>query len=728
MSGLLSYAVPEALVGKVQRGSLVSVPLRGAFLNGIVIELTDRQPSEYKLKYIRALLQDQQVLTDDLIELAYWMSAYYCAGMQSIFEAMVPAVVRKGKDALTLKEISLAKTLSEDELEKLKRRAPVQATVYETLQRVNEPILRSALIKLANVSDAAIVALVKKEIAKETDKIISRNSYDDNISNAEKIGAEDHNLNGEQAAALDAIAKDTDSKTFNTHLLFGVTGSGKTEVYMQAMRRVLLAGGSCIFLVPEISLTPQTVGRLRSRLGNCGTELVVWHSGLSDGQRLDAWRHLAEGKARIVVGARSCIFAPIKNPELIIVDEEHDGAYKQDNNPRYNARDIAVYRAKLANSTCVLGSATPSLETLHNVRQNKYKCSKITKRIDGAALPKMFIANMLHEKAGSVLSNLLVDKMISKFEKGEQSMLFLNRRGYSKIFECNACGDVLECPHCAITLTLHKNERRLKCHLCGFEKHTPVFCEKCGSPDVKTYSFGTQKIEELVQKILPNARIGRMDADTMRHRDDYRKVLADFRQGRLDILIGTQMIAKGLDFPNVTLVGIINADISLNIPDFRSAERTFQLIVQVAGRSGRGNARGDVVIQTKNPDEPPIVHAQALDMEAFLEGELANRIEHGFPPAVKLVRHIFKSKSLQKLEFYTEEWAKKAEQNFGNICQIRGPIPAPIEKIEDFYRYQIWYFCSSSLKLSAAVSKLKNEFIFDPDVKDIVDVDPYDLS
>ena len=729
MEAFLSYLVPPHLAGQVRRGHLVEVPLRGGSAVGIVMDVTDNAPPQkFRLKPIYSLIQPQRVLTDDLLKLSAWMQKYYCAGLQSVFESMIPSVVRGGKNPLSAKEIVLANPLSEEDFVKLSRRAPVQANVYEHLLNAKAPMLRAALLRVSNASDAAIAALVKKGVFKERVKILERIAYEDNLSAAERVSSDEHILNAQQQKALDEILANIRDEKFHAHLLFGITGSGKTEVYMRAMKSVVEEGGSCIFLVPEISLTPQTVGRLRSRLGNLGTELVVWHSGLSDGQRLDAWRALAEGRARIVVGARSCIFAPLENPKLIIIDEEHDGAYKQDKNPRYNARDVAVMRANLGGGTCVLGSATPSLETLHNVRQKKYSESRISERVDDCELPKMLLVNMQFEKPGAILSNMLVDKLMARMDKGEQSILFLNRRGYSKVFECDDCGEVAKCPHCAVSMTWHKNEGLVKCHLCGFQMRPPTRCGQCDSPRVNWRSHGTQKIEEIVQKILPSARIGRMDADTMKHKDDYRRTLADFRHGNLDILIGTQMIAKGLDFPRVTLVGILNADISLHMPDFRSAERTYQLIVQVAGRAGRGVSRGEVIIQTKNPDAAPIQHAKTADMDAFLEEELATRIEYGYPPAQKLIRHLFRSRSLQKLEYYTEEWAKLAEKHLGEVCQIRGPAPAPIERIEEFYRYQIWYFCSSVTKITGILNKLRREFPMDPDIREIIDVDPYDLS
>ncbi len=463
----LTYKIPQALQGAVKLGSMVRVPLRNRLAEGVVTDFSSAESSEFKLKDLHNLVQPQRVLTTDLIKLAVWMKGYYCAGMQSVLESMIPAVVRSGKNPMVAKEVAIKKFLTVEEFEKLQKRAPIQAKLYEILLENNAPILRAALLRMAKASDSAVQALISKEIFFEAEKTIVRTSYTDDVSDAERVSSTPHKLNAEQSAALNDITQKLDAKKFATHLLYGVTGSGKTEVYMQAMQKVLESGGSCIFLVPEISLTPQTVGRLRSRLGGLGTELVVWHSGLSDGQRLDAWRALAEGRARVVVGARSCVFAPIENPDLIIVDEEHDGAYKQDKNPRYNGRDAAVMRAHISNSVCVLGSATPSLETLYNVRQKKYSQSKIVSRIDGAQMPKIKIVDMKYEKPNTLLSNMLINKLYQRFENGEQSMLFLNRRGYSKVYECPDCGEVEECPHCSISMTWHRSENIVKCHMCG---------------------------------------------------------------------------------------------------------------------------------------------------------------------------------------------------------------------------------------------------------------------
>lgn len=725
----LAYTLPDSLAKAVQRGSLVNVPLRGTSANAVVLETlgaseAEAEASGFRLKKVNFLVQPERALTDDLLEVARWISAYYGCGLQSVFEAMIPAAVRAGKGALEAKQVRLLRELSEAELDKLRARAPAQAKICSALAG-GAPMLLSALLKLAKVPASAADALEKKGLLEISKTEISRSGYDDETAAAELTSNADLELNEEQLAAFEAVRADASSGKFSPRLLYGVTGSGKTEVYIRAMKSVIAGGGTCIFLVPEISLTPQTVGRLKSRLGDCG--LVVWHSGLTSGQRLDAWRAIARGEAKVVVGARSCVFAPLENLRLIIVDEEHDGAYKQDSVPRYNARDIAILRAQKVGAACVLGSATPALETLNNAESGKYALSRITRRIDGAKMPRVYIVDMTREKGGALLSRALCDKIAQRLERSEQIILLLNRRGYSKIFECPDCGYVEQCPHCSVSMTWHRSEDLVKCHVCGYSKRAPFACPECGSQKAHWRGHGTQKVEDVAAKMFPAARIGRMDRDAMKRRDNYRKILGDFRTGRLDILIGTQMIAKGLDFPRVTLVGIIDADTCLRMPDFRAAEKTYQLIVQVAGRAGRGNDEGEVIVQTRSPEAAPIQFAKRDDMQAFLEEELAARREFGYPPATRLIRQIFRSRSERKLSFYTEEWAKLAQARFGNLCQIRGPAPAPLERTQDFYRWHIWYFCRSIRPVVSQILALKRDFPMDADVEEVLDVDPISL-
>jgi primosomal protein N' (replication factor Y) len=459
--------------------------------------------------------------------------------------------------------------------------------------------------------------------------------------------------------------------------------------------------------------------------------VVVWHSALSEGERLDGWLALASGEARIVVGARSAVFAPVRDLRLVIVDEEHEPAYKQDDTPRYHGRDVAVYRAMLAKAVCVLGSATPSVETVHNVRRGRYRLDELPTRIVDRQLPVMHIVDMRREytaaRTPSVLSRALVDKMRDRFAKREQVILFINRRGYSSSMLCPECGHVVMCPHCSVSLTYHRTDETLKCHLCGVVQPAPLVCPQCRSPKVRMRGTGTQKVEEHVRRLLRDARVVRIDTDTMGKHNRFREILGDFRTGKIDILVGTQMIAKGLDFPNVTLVGLVDADISMHVPDFRANERTFQLLVQVAGRAGRGDKSGEVVVQTFTPQADAIQFAKKADFEGFIEGEIRMREQYRYPPFRHLVHHQFRGDNAEKVLWVAEQWAKRAEAELGELAEVRGPSPSPIERIENMYRFQVWYFTCQVTKAVPVLARLQREFPWPEGVVQSIDVDPMNL-
>ncbi|HRG56510.1 MAG TPA: primosomal protein N', partial [Lacunisphaera sp.] len=462
-----------------------------------------------------------------------------------------------------------------------------------------------------------------------------------------------------------------------------------------------------------------------------GHKTVVWHSHLGEGERLDGWTALASGAARVVVGARSAVFAPVRNLRLIVVDEEHEPAYKQDETPRYHGRDVAVYRAKLAQAVCLLGSATPSLESFANVQGGKYRLNTLTKRVDDKQLPDIQIVDMRIEAMRSrglvTLSRLLVDHMHQRFARKEQTILFINRRGYSSSMQCRKCGHVEECPHCSVAMTYHRADETLKCHLCGHQRGAPAACPKCAAPDIRWRGLGTQRVEEAVRRVLPRARLERMDTDTMVKKHRFRQILGDFRAGKIDILIGTQMIGKGLDFPNVTLVGLIDADLSMHVPDFRANERTFQLIVQVAGRAGRGDRAGEVVVQTFTPKADAIQFAKRADYDGFAETELGVRQQFAYPPYRHLIHHLFRGPNPEKIRFLAGQWVKQVEKALGGAVEIRGPTPSPIEKVKDEYRFQVWYFCARASKVVPELVKLQATVQWPDDVSQVLDVDPMSL-
>jgi primosomal protein N' (replication factor Y) len=731
----LTYRLPPHLVGKIQPGCLVRVPLRHGAKLGVVERLgTAQEVPSAKLKQVIELVFPQPILTPDLLALSRWIGAYYLARVETVLEAMIPGPVRAGM-AMRMERLLRAGrlTLTDDELAGLERRAKKQAAAYRWLRQQNAAVARGAILARLKISPATLDALVEKGLAEETFQENPRVAYADDISESEAATAVGtFELNEHQQAAIADIGASLTAGKFQTHLLHGITGSGKTEVYLRSIRAVLAAGGSVIYLVPEVALTPQTVGRLRSALADVDTEIVVWHSHLTAGERFDSWMAVARGVARVVVGARSAVFAPMANLRLIVVDEEHEPAYKQEEAPRYHGRDVAVYRAKLANAVCVLGSATPALESLLNARLGRYKLNVLPNRVDGRGLPLMHLVDLRRAaaKAGGpvVIAGELAEALRDRFEKREQSILFMNRRGFSARLQCPKCGFVAHCQHCSVTLTYHRVGERLRCHMCGHAEPAPKNCPECHSEHFRWQGFGTQRVEEQAQRILPRARIVRMDSDTMERRSLFRQIFADFRKGKIDVLVGTQMIAKGLDFPNVTLVGLVDADLSLHQSDFRAHERTFQLLVQVAGRAGRGDTAGEVIVQTYTPSAPPIQFAKRADFDGFLEAELAQRREFHYPPSRHLIRHLFRGRNLEKVKFFAEQWARRAEAALKDIAELRGPAPAPLEKIKDFYRFQIWYFVESVTRIGPRLSALRDEFPLDPQVIEAIDVDPVDLS
>ncbi len=729
---LLHYLVPETLRAAVRPGSLVRVPVVNRSHLGLVMEINavaDCPPA--RLKPISAVVHDFPALTPDLLGLARWMHAYYAARMESVLEAMIPGAVRDGARLKSEKYLSLARPVPGEELAVLAKKAPQQARLCQFLSQQFHPVKKSLVLARLGTTAAVASALLKRGLVREETRHVERVAYADNWTGGEVVTGLPPKLNDEQAAVVQSIAGSLARKKFAVHLLHGITGSGKTEVYLRAVEQVLAAGGSAIYLVPEVALTPQTVARLRGRFESAGHETVVWHSHLGEGERLDGWTALASGRVRVVVGARSAVFAPVQDLRLIVVDEEHEPAYKQDETPRYHGRDVAVYRAKLAGAVCVLGSATPSLESFANVRSGKYQLNLLTKRVDDKKLPDIHIVDMrieaMRQRGLVTLSRLLVDHMHQRFERREQIILFINRRGYSSSMQCRKCGHVEQCPHCSVAMTYHRADETLKCHLCGHERGAPAVCPACAAPDIRWRGLGTQRVEEAVRRVLPRARLERMDSDTMSKKHRFRQILGDFRAGKIDVLIGTQMIGKGLDFPNVTLVGLVDADLSMHVPDFRANERTFQLIVQVAGRAGRGDRAGEVVVQTFTPKSDAIQFARKADFNGFADAELAMRKKFNYPPYRHLIHHIFRGPNPEKISFFAEHWVKLVELTLGGMVEIRGPTAAPIEKVKDEYRFQVWYFCARATKVVPELVRLQNGFAWPDDVTQVLDVDPMSL-
>ena len=532
---------------------------------------------------------------------------------------------------------------------------------------------------------------------------------------------------------LDSITKSLSEEKPDPLLLLGITGSGKTEVYLQATRKALDLGQNVIVLLPEISLAPQTVRRFKARFSDLGDQIAVQHSNLSQGERFDEWHRIRNGKARIIIGARSAIFAPIKDLGLIIVDEEHEPAYKQENVPKYHARDLAIVRCRLEGCAVVLGSATPSMETFHNTEVGKYKIARMTKRADGATLPLTRVVDMRIESRkqkgrDAILSDQLRTAIDQRLEKNEQVILFLNRRGFARSLQCPPCGHAIECNHCAIPLTYHRSEERLVCHVCGHQAIVPKLCPECKDPAIRFQGYGTEKAEIILNKIFKGAKIARLDTDTTRRKNALRDTLRDFRAKKINILLGTQMIAKGLDFPNVTLVGVLNADLSLYAPDFRAGERTFQLLTQVAGRAGRGEMAGEVIIQTSTPHSPSIQFARHHDFDGFVTQELDMRQAFSYPPFTHLALLLARSSHERRAEFTLETLHLRLKENLPEGVILGDPIPSPLTRSHSQFRFQLLLRGPNARALSRHIKKVLDATPTPEDVIVTSDLDAYDLG
>jgi len=537
---------------------------------------------------------------------------------------------------------------------------------------------------------------------------IEKEAYRDPFANQTFEKTTALSLNAEQQVAVETILQSVQEQQSQTYLLEGITGSGKTEVYLQVIAEVLNQGKTAIMLVPEISLTPQMVQRFKSRFGE---HVAVMHSGLSQGEKYDEWRKIEREEAEVVVGARSAIFAPIENIGVIIIDEEHEASYKQEETPRYHARDLAIWRSEYHHCPVVLGSATPSLESRARAQKNVYQRLRLTQRANQAAtLPTIDVVDMRQEVENGNVSSFsmsLQEKLQERLEKNEQSVLLLNRRGYSSFVMCRDCGYVLPCPNCDISLTLHMDSKTMKCHYCGHEERIPYRCPNCGQDKIRYYGTGTQKVEEELQTLLPDSRILRMDVDTTRRKGAHEKILRTFGEGQADILLGTQMIAKGLDFPNVTLVGVLNADTALNLPDFRSSERTFQLLTQVSGRAGRAEKPGEVIIQSFNPEHYAIQLAKAQDYEDFYTKEMYIRHRGDYPPYYFTVQITASHPEENEAAKQMFQIATKLKQGLSPQAILLGPTPNAIMRVNNRYFYQV-------------IIKYKQEPMLQPLLKEIL--------
>src|SRR5579872_3837874 len=759
-----TYALPETLRHRVRPGSRVVVPFGPRKLTGVIVNCHDERPQVTAREALR-LLDAEPVLDGELLALARWISGYYCAPMGEVLRGMLPlsGEIRRSKvwsltetgrqaarqllldsapdDPATqvlrllerrpLSAAYLARTLpladkairslerrgflavEEVQTERDPLRAPAERLRVELAAPPGDPKLKKAERELhaflelhpgshnlkdleGTVKDASVAArsLARKGVVSLKPEPLAMRTGRVRVR---------HTLNEAQQAAFEQIRAAVESRAYHTFLLHGVTGSGKTEVYLTAIESVLGQGRGALLLVPEIALTPAMAGQFYARFSD---RVAILHSAFSDAERIEQWRRIRSGAASVVVGTRSGVFAPVRNLGLIVVDEEHDGSYKQGETPRYNGRDVAVVRAQAAGACVVLGSATPSLESRYNAQCGKYTLIELPGRIEQRPMPAVELIDMRHEfletRQQATFSRKLIEAIGARLENREQAIILLNRRGFSSFVACRACGERIQCINCSVTLTFHKRDRRLLCHYCGYAQKPPSVCPRCASEHIYFLGVGSERVEEEMHRDFPRARIARLDRDTVTGKRQYETILHGFREGDYDVLVGTQMIAKGHDIPNVTLVGVISADIGLGMPDFRAAERTFQLLTQVAGRAGRGNVPGTVLIQTINPDHYAVRLAAAHDYPGFYEKELNFRRAMHYPPFSAMANVLVRSQH--------KEMALRMSTELGRLVtpppeklRVLGPAEAPLPRLHNEYRYQFL--------IKAASRKALNELL-----------------
>lgn len=717
---MLDYGIPDSLLKLIEKGSKVQVPLRGKLTSAFVFDLKE-QSIFPKIQSIHSM-SDKKIITDDLLKLASWMSEYYCTPMNRVLKTILPSTIRK-KDHHK-EQFFISRKKSKEELASycshIRNKAHKQAVILDEMLQVEKGIFLSELLEKTNSSRSSVDSLVNEGLLSLELVRVDRSP----LQNEEYFPTKHKTLNLQQSEALEKINLTLKSNLFETHLIFGITGSGKTEIYLQAIDKALSLGKGAIMLIPEIALTQQTVERFKSRFGH---QIAILHHRLSEGERFDEWHKIKEGKVNIVIGARSAIFCPLKNLGLIIVDEEHEASYKQNEEaPCYHARDVAVMRGKFTNSCVILGSATPSMESYYNTKIGKYTLSYLGNRADSASLPKVQIIDLKKEyeklKGFTNFSEALLDGIKNRIEMGEQTILFLNRRGYHTVYVCKGCGESIKCNHCDIALTYHKNSSKLACHHCNFTLNIFNNCPKCKSETMQYKGVGTEQIEKALYAIFPQVRIIRMDADTTRHKGSHQKLLKDFGTGKADVLIGTQMIAKGLHFPQVTLVGILNSDSALNIPDFRASETAFQLITQVSGRAGRGFLKGEVIIQTRIPENNTIILASEQNYEKFFEEEITSRHFFRYPPYTQLVKIVFSGINETEVLNLSHLWRNKLKIYLKAPFEILPVVPCGHAKIKDRFRYQFIIKGPNIYEINRNIKKLftlKNKAL-----KILIDVNP----
>jgi primosomal protein N' (replication factor Y) len=727
------YYVPDTLRDQVEPGRRVMVPLGKGdrLVQGYCVRVESRSAGPRQLKPILDVVDRRSLLSPAMLRLTRWIADYYLSAWGQVLETVLPAGVRgqagtRMTTLLSLDPRGAELLVAEAPPEKPRGLSDKHRDILRALAASPQPLTPQELARDARCSPAPIATLRRKGLIRsQSSRVSTARQVEAALPRQERLA-----LNPDQQQALDAVLAALRSKQHQTFLIHGVTGSGKTEVYIQAIEEVVRYGRQAIVLVPEISLTPQTVERFRQRFGS----VAVLHSHLSDSDRHWHWQRIAEGQVPVIVGARSAIFAPTPHLGLIVLDEEHESTFKQETAPRYHAREVAEARAAAESVPLILGSATPSLESWHRARMGRYRLIDMPRRVLNRPLPEVGTIDLRAEgqRIGSrgSISRLLHQAMQAALADDGQVILLLNRRGYSTHIQCPACGEVVRCPDCDIALTHHKIGEQVLCHLCDYRAAPPSQCPACDSGEIRYWGMGTQKLETEVRARFPDAPLIRMDADTMRARGAHEKALREFREGKARILLGTQMIAKGLDFPNVTLVGVIQADTALHLPDFRAAERTFHLVTQVAGRTGRGAKGGRVLVQTFSPDHPAIRAAVKHDYAAFAAEELPLREMLRYPPFTSMIRLVIRGES----EAAVKEFAGRLHNSIAAALEARqadarvlGPAPAPTPRIRGKHRFQIQIQGPDGDKLRAAVLEAESQVTAPAEVEWIADVDPLNM-
>jgi primosomal protein N' (replication factor Y) len=725
---LLTYAVPAG-VATPTVGARVVVPLGSRVVTGIVVDV-DVEAGTTNVKPIRELLDASAFVPPDVVALARWTAEYYAAGVGDTIPALLPPMARGGRaDAHKTTRVAAITAAGTEALAGDENLTPKQRDALSLLSGTPTGIGTGTLATRGIAADA-ISRLAKRGYISLRQDRVDRDPFDQGQMRVRPgsdpgLTPEDRRLTGEQTEALARLRKLADAREFRVALLHGVTGSGKTEVYIRLSAEIRNAGRRVLMLVPEIALTPAAAALFRQAFGE---RVAIQHSGLSDGERHDQWQRIRRGDIDVVVGTRSAVFAPLEQVGLIVVDEEHDGSYKQDESPRYNGRDVAIVRAQRAGALVVLGSATPSMESYHNAITGRYERIVLERRVLDRPLASVSVVDMREEYAAEgpdvILSRALREGIQTRLDRGEQSLVLLNRRGFATAVFCRQCAGTIDCPNCSVSLVVHGegNARRARCHYCNYTSRVPPACPLCAGPYLEQAGFGTERVEAEVQKLCPGARVARLDRDAIRKRGSLASLLSRFRDGAIDVLVGTQMIAKGHDFPRVTLVGVVSADVGLGLADFRASERTFQLLTQVAGRAGRGERPGEAIVQTLYPDHYSIQLACRQDFPAFYEREMLFRRAMRYPPMISLVNAVVRSRTFAGAMDDAADVVEKVRHADPGL-RILGPAPAPLGRLRGEYRAQLLIKGMNRKKIREA---LQSALAARPDLQRrvVVDVDP----